>query len=328
MRKLVWLLALMLVACASTQPTGYIRVTGYGSTANDAKLDAFVKATEIHVGTIIVSERESNIKELTKEDILAYSAGFVDDYRVISEQRHGGMIKVVIDVSVSSNKINDRVLAKSSNTQNFNGDKYSNQYQTIIKERNDGDRVLENVLNDYPKRAYTLNIINYSVKVDRYRNLVLSVPYKMHWDKNYLSSLNTTLALLEDSRKNFLDRTPSDIVIRNGNFNFDAKHYYFKDRIRVDNVVSNVHKKPIRLQLLVKNANNELIVSKCYLPQFMSGWGPALYHFTDNGITINNHVVEEGRIDMVIDAQYNQYRSVKDIGSIQLQIVSDNDCKR
>ena len=104
---------------------------------------------QITWGSFIDRSAQLHLKELTKKDIIAYSAGFVDDYKVISEQRQGSMVKVVMDVSVSSNKINDRVLAKSSNTQNFNGDKYGNQYQTIIKERNDGERVLQNILNDY-----------------------------------------------------------------------------------------------------------------------------------------------------------------------------------
>lgn len=323
MRTLICLLAFVLAGCATTQSTGYIRVTGYGSTSDAAKQDAFVKATEIHVGTIIVSERESTIKELTKDDIIAYSSGFVDDYKVVSEQKQGNGVRVVLDVSISPSKISQRVLAKSGGYQNFNGERHSTQYQTILKEKANGDRILNNIMDDYPRRAYTLEQYKYSIKVDGYRNLSLNIPYKMSWNSNYLDSFKTVLKLLEDNPYNYTGEP--DIFIQNAFVRFAANSYRFKDKVRVEQIKFRINNYPPRINVVVKDNSNNVIVSQCYFPGYYNNGGIALEQFTvNNNLIINAFASNTSNIELELSRSI----SVKDIGSIQLQIISHQECKR
>jgi hypothetical protein len=98
MRLLLLAVCFILTACASTSKSdNYIRSTGVGNTYEEAKTNAFKEAIEYHLGVVISSERESLKENLTKNDILAYSSGFVDEYKIISQQNIGNKVQLIVD---------------------------------------------------------------------------------------------------------------------------------------------------------------------------------------------------------------------------------------
>jgi hypothetical protein len=61
---------------------------GNGTTLENAKNDAFRNAITMIVGTAVLSERESRKDNLTKDDLINYSAGYVDRYQIINKIAH------------------------------------------------------------------------------------------------------------------------------------------------------------------------------------------------------------------------------------------------
>ena len=121
MRWLLLVACLMLSACATTNKNTYIRTSGTGANFELAKQNAFREAIQIKVGALVLSERESNAYKLVKDDILVYSAGYVEDFKVISTTNINKNVVVTMDVMVSSSKIADSILSKKDNAKIFSG---------------------------------------------------------------------------------------------------------------------------------------------------------------------------------------------------------------
>ncbi len=53
---------------SNANANNYIRVTGEGATLEQAKENAFIEAIQIRVGMVVLSERESNLRKLEKNN--------------------------------------------------------------------------------------------------------------------------------------------------------------------------------------------------------------------------------------------------------------------
>jgi hypothetical protein len=133
MRLLLLTVCFILTACASTSKSdNYFRATGIGNTYEEAKQNAFKEAIEYQVGVVIASERESYNDKLIKNEILAYSSAFVDEYKIISQQNIGNKIQLVVDVKLSLLRLSDRILSKGKDSKNLDGAKHDNQYKSFL----------------------------------------------------------------------------------------------------------------------------------------------------------------------------------------------------
>ena len=232
MRLLLIAVCFILTACASTPKSdNYFRATGVGNTYEEAKHNAFKEAIEYQVGVVIASERESYNEKLIKNEILAYSSAFVDEYKIISQQNIGNKIQVVVDVKLSLLRLSDRILSKGKDSKNLEGAKHNNQYKSFLENKNNGDRILASVLNDYPRRAYDIKQSNYVVKIDTYRNLTLTIPYTLSWNPNYRASFHDAIKIVADGKpslwsveKGFAQQYPSTVRI-------GSEKYYFNEFI-------------------------------------------------------------------------------------------------
>ena len=83
MLRLLCLVACLLFANTVIADNKYIRVVGEGSTVEQAKEDAFRTAVQQQAGAIVLSERQSNLGKLDKDNISLFSAGYVDDFKII-----------------------------------------------------------------------------------------------------------------------------------------------------------------------------------------------------------------------------------------------------
>jgi len=82
----------------------YIQVEAQGVNDNEARHNGFVLAVDQAVGTLILSERESDKKQLIKNDVYNYSSGYVTDYKILSKSTRGNNSVLVMDVWVSNLK--------------------------------------------------------------------------------------------------------------------------------------------------------------------------------------------------------------------------------
>lgn len=175
----------------------FIRVQGEGYTYEEAKQQAFVTAVDLAVGAVVLSETEVSNRRVVRNDLIKYSAGFVDDFRVTNQSTHGNVIRLEVDVWVSSSKISDRLLAGSKQEGLIDGDRHAAQLESINRSTVAGDRQLQVVLNDFPKRSFVTKAGKTQIEMQPDRSALLAVDFVAYWDHRYLEALNEALQNLK-----------------------------------------------------------------------------------------------------------------------------------
>jgi len=303
-----------------------LQVSGQGATIEEAKQNAFRTAIEFTVGSVVTSERESNNYKLVKDEILVYSAGYVSDYKIINTIRSGNQVQVIVDVQVASSKLSDRILGVGKEVKNFDTDKHSNQYDTFLQGKSNGDRLLKQILNDYPTKAYKLTQGVHQFKVDELRNGIIEIPLELRWNHNFIVSFNEALKILEDGSNGFLKHSPGNVVVMAKDPNdwvVGAKHHYkFNDMVLVSSIRGTLQQKQPNVLLSINNFQNKTIFRQCYTPDSIAGKKPAFYNVGSTLVLYGNQI-EKNKIEVSLT---NMQDAIKQIRNIELTIVTDDNC--
>ena len=331
MRLLLLVVCFVLTACASTSKSdNYIRTTGIGNTYEEAKHNAFKEAIEYQVGVVIASERESYNNKLIKDEILAYSSAFVDEYKIISQQNIGNKVQVVVDVKLSLLRLSDRILSKGKDSKNLDGAKHDNQYKSFLENKQNGDRILASVLNDYPKRAYDIQQSDYVVKLDAYRNLTLTIPYEFNWNPNYVASFHDAIRLVSDgkpslwtSQKGFAQQYPSTLRV-------GSEKYYFNEFIISNKILDAMTEwNEVRINMEIKDLHNKTQYSECFLPKQLHSRTSDYYNINyikTINVGINTKTSERGKIEIKIQNNSKLANTLHNSSKIELSVVPKKVC--
>lgn len=325
-RIIIVTFCLLLCACTTTsKQNNFVRTTGEGSTFEQAKNNAFTIAMEQHLGVVISSEREAQGERLARNEVLAYSAGYVDEYIIISKQINNGRVQVIVDVKIASNRISDRILSSSKSNKGFDGAGHGSQYKSYMDNKANGDKILQRVLSDYPKHAYNIKQDKYRVKIDTYRNLTLVVPYEIGWNNNYLMSLNDALKMLEDGSNGLLRKSPSSIRVRSNTFYFNE--FIIPNRI-LDAVMDD---NEVRINLTISDQYNRIQYTECFTPDAVFRRVKPFYEI--NYIhTVNagfyNNGMEKGTIEVKIHSSSVLASVMNSLNNIELSITTRSACQK
>lgn len=280
MKYIISILLVMLTACASgpsTKSDNKIKVIGSGNTYEQAKQDGFKQAVEIYVGVVLVSGNEVRNDILIKQDIVHHSAGYVDDFKILNQYTNLGKVNLVMEVTVRDSKIAERIMNVQTATGGIQGERLGAQYSSFMRNKESGDKLLNQVLNDYPRYAFTVEKGKVYHQVDVNRNPVIVVPYKISWNYKYLQALNEALSITQDpssrtikqERVSIISKDPKALLLGR------TDTYYFNDVSR-SYMIKNKFVGLIYVNIKFKDNNGNIIKSGC---------GP--------GIPINGlHVIE------------------------------------
>lgn len=318
---------LLIAAClfiTNAFATDYIRVVGQGPTTELAKENAFREAIMIRVGTVVVSERESTIAELKRDDISVYSAGYVNDYKIVSVVNNGSVVNVTIDVLVADSKLVNQRLNSGSTTNTINGENASVNYKTFIDQKNKADKLINTVLSSYPKSAYIIEQSPYQIGVDSFRNAVLTVHYKLKWNYDYIVAFNELMSLVEDGKYGMFEHAPSNVIILGKNPKDyvlgEKKHYKFTDVILLDRLKDSMtHGREAKLKLSITDTNLNNLIYQCFNVNktYFSVGDP-------RSIVLYGNTKEEGVLQLRIPVEYNNI--LQRASNIQVSIVPFNQC--
>ena len=301
-----------------------LQVSGEGSTFEEAKQNAFRTAIEFAAGSVVTSERESNNYKLVKDEILVYSAGYVSDYKIINTIKLGNQVRVIVDVQVSSNKLSDRILGVGKESKNFDNDKHSDQYQTYLQGKNNADKLLYQVLNDYPKKAFTVTQGVHQFKVDQYRNGIVQIPLELKWNYNYIVSFKEALKIVEDGSNGLLRPSPGNVTVMAKDpkdWVLGSKNQYkFNDMVITSSIRTTMQQNQPNILLSIKDFNNNTVFKQCYVPDSIAGKKPAFYDLGTTLVVYGNQT-EKNTIELGLTQD-----AIKQIRSIELSVVADNNC--
>ncbi len=322
-----FIISLLLFLCHAVlaQP---IRVQGIGDTLQQAKENAFRIAVELKVGSVIVTEAESHNTKLIRNEIIQYSAGFVESYSIVEVISINNKTLAIIDVTVASSKIADRILGVGTNPKIFESDKQSTRYETYIQSKNNADRLLASVLNDYPSRAFVIHQHQHRFGVDTNRNPFLEIGFQLNWNYNYLLSLSEVLSLTEDGSNGLFRTSPGNIIIMAKDPNDyvlgKKNHYRFNDLIVYGAIKTKFNENTPHILLTIYNQETKIVHKQCFMPESFLGRKSAFYSLGESLVIYGNNK-ENNVLRLNLSNFNNLLRSIK---RIELSIVKNESCRQ
>lgn len=267
--RVLLLLCAALVCGVGHAENQYVRAQGTGATFEQAKAQAFRQAVELEIGVLVLSDRETQDYVLVKNDILAYSAGYVTDYKIVSTASTDSRHTVTLDVKVTSSKIANRILSRARSSVELQGDTLAAQYSTWIDQKQAGDKILEKVLNQYPQRAFDLVQSAAEFHVNADRDAVLVINAQLSWKKDYLTQLAQALKLLQDNQTR-QQRAHRVITVTNSSIpswvGWTGKEtFYFNDATASNIIRETFMSRALRIRTSLKN-NHRVVYSECMEP--------------------------------------------------------------
>ena len=237
----------------------YIEVVGYGNTLEQARQNGFRLAVEEAIGSLVSSEAEVQNGQLVRDEIINYSAGYVSKFELVKTEIGPQVSKIAMKVWIKRSALADRLLNESKNSGEVEGATAAVSFQTILQERQTGDRLLQSVLNDYPRRAFDIRIGNTQVNFTNQRSAQLQIPVMINFSRHYLNSFWAALEAIQNSKG-----CMSDITVKGYgtvNFSDDIKYRMIRDTM--------VGHSSIRVNLI--GTQNQVISTSFYaLPNFVT----------------------------------------------------------
>jgi len=166
----------------------YIRVESQARDFEQAKKQAFRLASEQVAGTVVLSESELRNSRLTRNEIITYSSGLIDEYKIINRLDSPDFVKLTMDVWITESVMAQRLLAKSATERGINGTDLSVRVDSILEQRRRTDKIFQAILQDYPRRAYQVKAQQPLIQMDPYRNTTISVDWEINWDERFFNA--------------------------------------------------------------------------------------------------------------------------------------------
>jgi len=245
------------------QEVYYVEVAGDGPSTQQARDNGFRLAVEQALGTLIASESESQNGRLVRDEIISYASGYVERFESVSQQPTTAGVRVIMRVWVRKSSLSDRLLNRSQQAGRVDGAGASIQLQTLNQERQTGDRLLQTVLNDFPRRAFDIGMDPVDV-IRQNRSAHLEVNYTLSWNQAYLRSLWTAL-----EATSYRGRNTVSVISLNpggwfkgfgGQLGYDDTHKY---ALLVNRTIATMPS----LLVTVRSGGKDLLFSACYALQ-------------------------------------------------------------
>lgn len=307
----------------SRQEVYYIEVAGHGENAAQARNNGFRLAVEQAIGTLISSETETQNGRIVRDEIISYAAGFVDRFEIVGEQVTARGVQVTMRVWVKKSALSDRLLNRTATTGQIDGARASVQLQTLNQERATGDALLQQVLNDFPKRAFDIELRPTDV-VRHNRNPIIEINFRMTWNRDYLRSLWTAL----DATSQRSGRPVTTVTVNSGGWfgGFGGTARY-DDEQKLVLLANRMMLGLPTVLVTIRGSSREVLLARCYMYQELDhqeqGWvtRDRFVSFYNSGAHVNGLMKLNGRIPIPVTTDVLSRAS-----SVDLDVVLRNQC--
>lgn len=247
------------------RPVYYIEVEGRGTSPEEARSNGYRLAVEQAVGSLISSETEVANGRIRRDEIIAYASGYVTKFEIVSTQLWSdGQYRVTMKVWVGRSALADRLLNRTAQSGPIDGHGASVQLQTLNHERMTGDRLLQTVLSDFPRRSFDIEISTTDI-VRQNRAGAMEINFRIRWNQDYLRSLWTAL----DATAHPGSTTASSVAVNSGSLFGFGGTARFDDQQKYRMVVSAMILSQPAVLIQIHSTHNEILYASCFYYQEM-----------------------------------------------------------
>jgi len=305
----------------------YIEVVGVGRTVEESKLNGFRLAVEQAIGSVVASETEVLNNRIVRDEIISYASGYVSKFVIVSQASSDNMYKTQMKVYIKRSTIANRLLHESRVAGDLEGDKSSVNLASIQYERQQGDRLVNIVLNDFYRRGMTIELKPAQVRFDNNRNGVLTIPFRLSWNKDYLDSLTEAYrATAQDTRPGqcFMNCTRHASIV-----DIQGHKMGFADTVRATALIQTMILSEPQVELTVFTDQGQIMHKQCFrwaALDHIDAYNVTNY-FVDVSKTNTGNVKVNGNyfMDSAIQLKTNP-RTLELANKTQLKIVPKNQC--
>jgi hypothetical protein len=297
---------LILICLTSTLANAYgpIRVTGQGKSFEEAKQNALTQAIETISGSVIVHQREHRNGSTTKNNTIVHSAGYVTEYKIVDRYQLRDFIYVEMDVYVNPSNLADKILSKMPEPQMVDGYNANASYETAVESRNSWAEVVQTVMDDYPKMAYNITQGKAYTNLSNQNSMILNIPYKLTWNKNYLRSFEEMISLSSKGRVGFFNTSNHNSTFVVGS------NSYFMDKTNSIQLQKTLLNNKIPTLLVTLRASNGSIIGKACTK--VEGSNTMLYNFGNaRYMSIFSRNIFEGQISLDVGRLPDDYFDIE-----------------
>jgi len=322
----------------------YARVESQGPTFEQARINGFRLAVEQAIGSLILSESESQGARLRRDQIISYSSGMIDRFEIVERVDTGRGWKLIMEVWVTHSAIANRLLNDGVTDRDINGDRLGARVESLLHERQSGDQVVAAVARDYATRAYDIELRPARVEFDAQRQVQITVPFVI--DMNYAyavalyESMNRTgQAPLECS--SIWDRirydgreTPECQSRKNNQYHFlismkpADRWQFWNGRVTFDDpsklrIFAQVVAAPLALSVTLLDTSGQVVARAC---QDLAPYTAQIVTYNQQ---INTMIVQQGR-GVQGEARFNfrqDHAQITRLGAQQARVMSQNQCR-
>jgi len=243
----------------------YVQVESTAITPAQARAEGFKLAVSQAVGTLVVAESEVKNQQIIRNEIIQYSSGYIQDFKILSEAQVGSMTRVVMDVWVIESKIADRLLNISKADGTIEGEKSIAQYRSNLNQMQSGDRLLEIILNDFPAKAFDIKI-GRSVVTMPARGIQIQIPVSIAWNSPYILSLTEVLERVRQGKSANYYRGPdwASVIRFKSNSDWTMSTASFRDTVKLELIESNLVKSQPLIKLIIKDEAGNPLFGQCF----------------------------------------------------------------
>jgi hypothetical protein len=227
-------------------------------------------------------------------------------------------------VWVARSALSDRLLNRSVKSGEVDGARATVQLQTLNEERITGDRLLQQVLNDYPKRAFDIELKPTDV-IRQNRSAQMELNFVVRWNRDYLRSLWTALEATAYRGSNAV----STIGVNSGSLFGFGGQARFDDMQKYQALVRTMVGTAPAVLVTVRGGGTDVLHSSCY--QYQELDHQSRYHVTTDRFVelspyaatafVNGAYRMKSRIQIPINAAV-----LNQVTAVDMEIVTQRQC--
>jgi hypothetical protein len=253
----------------------YVQLESVGNNTDQAIQSALKQAVTYAVGALVVSEIEVKNSQVARQEIIQYSSGFIDDYKVIKSSQDGNQTKLLLDVWVAESKIANRLLNESKSSGEIDGSRAATQLKSLVQEMQSSDQLLEGIVRDFPKRAFDIKLGKTTI------NRVgggaqIQIPVSIAWNNGYIDGLIEALEKTRDGRyaNSYQNHPWGSIIQYRGRSSWGQSIAAYHDANKFEILKNSFILSNPMIRLHIKGELRSISFDQCYrYGHFSSYWG-------------------------------------------------------
>ena len=176
--------------------------TGIGKDSDSALKNALRAAIEQAVGTLVDSETLANNDEVVNDQILSYSAGFVESHKVVGEPKKAdGLVTIKIAAQVRRTNLVEKLKAASIHTKEVDGESLFGEAITKMEQTQSAAEIIAKAFVGFPGNILEVKTHGKPKYDEQAKKMTIEIEIKINTDsyRTFTKKLSTALKQISQS---------------------------------------------------------------------------------------------------------------------------------